>query len=267
MSSSPLTDADRSFYDENGYWVVRKLFDTSDLEIWSRRFLAIVRGEVDPAQDMLVMRDVMVAKGVVEAASREQAVAKIQDFHHDPVLFEGYARHPELLARVEAFVGPDIKSIHNMLINKPPGVDGRHPLHQDLLYFPFRPADRIVATWTALDPCTRENGCLVVVPGSHKGKLRKHDNPDWEYVNYLYVGAEGVGAQTERVYLEMEPGDTVFFHPLLLHGSGRNRTQGFRRAISAHYASATCRFIKGLEPIGTGRPYTLVQGREHEGGI
>ena len=65
----------------------------------------------------------------------------------------------------------------------------------------------------------------------------------------------------------MQPGDTVFFHPLLLHGSGRNRTSGFRRAISAHYASAECRFLPGAKPIGRGRPYTLVRGHAHEGCI
>ena len=42
---------------------------------------------------------------------------------------------------------------------------------------------------------------------------------------------------------------------LLLHGSGRNRTSGYRRAISCHYASATCRYVEGLSPIGKGRPY------------
>jgi phytanoyl-CoA hydroxylase len=154
-----------------------------------------------------------------------------------------------------------------MLINKPPGVDGRHPLHQDLLYFPFRPADRIVASWTALQPCTRDNGCLVVVPGTHKGELLRHENPDWEWINLAYFGAAGVGKHAERLHLEMEPGDTVFFHPILLHGSGQNRTDGFRRAISAHYASASCRFLPGAEPIGGRRPYVLVQGRAHEGCI
>jgi len=47
----------------------------------------------------------------------------------------------------------------------------------------------------------------------------------------------------DRVHLVMEAGDTVFFHPLLIHGSGANRTQGFRKAISCHYASADCNWI------------------------
>jgi len=267
MAAAALSEDQRTRYQEQGYLVVRKLFAESDLETWRRRLAQILDGEVEPARDMLVMKDVMVAKGAVEAESPATATAKIQDFHNDPVLFDGYARHPDLLAWVEALIGPDLKSIHTMLINKPPGVDGRHPLHQDLLYFPFRPADSIVASWTALEPCTRENGCLVVVPGSQHGELLQHENPGWEYVNFLYVGAAGVGSETERVHLEMDSGDTVFFHPKLLHGSGRNRSSGFRRAISCHYASAACRFIPGMEPKTARRPYTLVMGREHPGCI
>ena len=267
MAGTTLSPEERRLYDEQGYLLVRGLFEVAELERFERRFLEIAAGRVPPAPEMLVMRDVMVAKGVVEPGSREEAIAKIQDFHHDEVLFEGYAKSPKLLDQVEAFLGPDIKSVHNMLINKPPGVDGRHPLHQDLLYFPFRPAEAIVASWTAIQRCTRENGCLVVVPGSQRGELLKHERPEWEYVNYLYVGAKGVGPHGGRVHVEMEPGDTLFFHPLLLHGSGQNRTRGFRRAISAHFASARCRYEEGLSPIGKGRPYLLVRGRGHEGCI
>ncbi|MEN8183446.1 MAG: phytanoyl-CoA dioxygenase family protein [Myxococcota bacterium] len=262
-----LSEKDRRHYADRGHLVVPGLFGRDELSRWSERFLAVVEGQVPPAPGMLVMRDVMVAKGAVQPASRPGAIAKIQDFHADPVLYDGYVKHPKLLALVEALLGPDLKSIHTMLINKPPGVDGRHPLHQDLLYFPFRPAEAILATWTALEPCTRENGCLVVVPGSHRGELLSHENPDWEWLNLAYFGAAGVGKHADRVHLEMEPGDTVLFHPLLLHGSGQNRTEGFRRAISAHYASAGCRFLPGAEPIGEHRPYLLVRGQEHEGCI
>ena len=217
-----LSEEQREHYRERGYLIVRELFDESELEIFSKRFLAIVDDEVATAPGMLVMRDVMVVKGAVAPATRAEAIAKIQDLHADPVFFDLYMSNPRLLDWVENFTGPDIKSIHSMLINKPPHVDGRHPLHQDLLYFPFRPADAIVATWTALQHCDRENGCLVVLPGSHKGELLEHENPDWEYLNFAYFGARSVSATSERVHLEMEAGDTVFFHPLLLHGSGRN---------------------------------------------
>jgi len=266
-SPAALLSAERRrFYDANGYWIVRRLFDEHELEAWKDRLADIVEQRVPPAPELLVMRDVMVAKGAASPRERAAAIAKIQDFHNDPVLFEGYSRHPRLLDQVEALIGGDIKSIHSMLINKPPDLDGRHPLHQDLLYFPFRPADSIVASWTALEPCTRENGCLVVVPGSHRGELLAHGNPKWEYLNLGYFGVKDESLRDARRHLEMEPGDTVFFHPLLVHGSGRNRTSGFRRAISTHYASAHCRFLPGLE-TGQRRPYLLVRGSEQPGCI
>ncbi len=56
-------------------------------------------------------------------------------------------------------------------------------------------------------------------------------------------------------------------NPKLLHGSGRNRSGGYGRAISAHFASSTCQYLQGMAPIDGGRPYVLVQGRESEGCI
>ena len=266
MGQELLTADELGHYAAHGYVVRRGLFTPDELEPFVKRFLAIVNEEVPPAPGMTVMRDVMVAKGAVTPGSRAEAIAKIQDFQNDPVLYEGYVKHPRLVDFVEQFTGPDVKSIHTMLINKPPGVDGRHPLHQDLLYFPFRPADRIVATWTALERCTRENGCLVVLPGTHRGELLPHEYPDWEWKNQFYFGVKDVGATEERVHLEMEPGDTAFFHPVLIHGSGQNRTQGFRRAISAHYAAADCRLLPEARATRR-RPYLLVRGREHDDGI
>lgn len=248
-------------YREQGYVVVPGLLPARDLERWLGRLADIVEGRVPPADGMLVMRDVMVAKGAVVPGSRLEAIAKIQDYENDPVL-DSYATHPRVLDCVERFIGHDLLSIHTMLINKPPHVDGRHPLHQDLLYFPFRPADRIVAAWTALEPVTQENGCLVVVPGTHRGELLPHENPpDIEWLNAAYFGVKDAqAARARRVHLEMEPGDTVFFHPVLLHGSGRNRTEGFRRAISAHYAAVDVQWAWTRENFGT-RRYRILRGR------
>ncbi|HKJ25780.1 MAG TPA: phytanoyl-CoA dioxygenase family protein [Myxococcota bacterium] len=266
MSGPHLSDAQIAEYESQGFLVLRGLFEESELETWRKRFAAIVDGEIEPPDDMLVMRDVMVAKGAVAPRTPAEGIAKIQDFHNDPVLFEGFAKHPAVLDLAERFCGPDVKSIHTMLINKPPRVDGRHPLHQDLLYFPFRPEDRIVGISTALERCTRANGCLVVVPGSHKAGLLPHENPEWEWLNLGYFGARGERG-AERVHVEMEPGDTILFHPLLLHGSGRNRSDGFRRMILVHCASAECRYLDGSGPIAGSRPYVLIRGREHEGCI
>lgn len=97
-----------------------------------------------------------------------------------------------------------------------------------------------------MERINRANGCLVVIPGSHKGEFLKHDYPKWEGgVNAMYYGIQDIDVEKANlVHLEMEKGDTVFFHPILIHGSGANRTDGFRKAISCHYAASECKYIE-----------------------
>jgi phytanoyl-CoA hydroxylase len=260
MTKQWITDEMLDDYWKNGFVVVPGLVAEEQLTKWLARLSDIVEGRVEPAEGMLVMKDVMVAKGAVTPGSQMEAIAKIQDYEKDPVL-DSYTTHDPILDCVERIIGRDVQTIHTMLINKPPNVDGRHPLHQDLLYFPFRPADKIVASWTALEPVTKENGCLVVVRGSHRGELLEHENPDWDYLNGGYFGVKNVeGLMDERVHLEMNPGDTVLFHPVILHGSGRNRTQGFRRAISAHYTALDVEWAWNIKETFARRRYRIVRG-------
>ncbi|KAG7173472.1 Phytanoyl-CoA dioxygenase, peroxisomal-like 3 [Homarus americanus] len=94
-----------------------------------------------------------------------------------------------------------------------------------------------------MEKINRDNGCLFVIRGSHKGVLEQHDYPDWENgVNKMYHGVRGYDG-VPKTMLSMEKGDTVFFHPILLHGSGANRTQYYRKAISCHFASSECDYI------------------------
>jgi len=223
--------------------VIQKLVGQDDLDKYITRFTEYATGQRKPRPDLLLQKEVSVKKGALS----EQSLYKIGELYADDCLFS-YCAHPRILDYVEGFVGPNIMAIHTMLINKPPDTgskSSRHPLHQDLHYFPMRPADRIVCAWTAMEDITREKGCLVAVPGSHRGVHLPHDYPDWEGgVNKFYYGIQGYEQQqAARVHLEMGAGDTVFFHPILIHGSGINRTTGFRKAISCHYAPAEADFI------------------------
>jgi len=251
MDNTLLSLEQRQFYEENGYLVVRKLVDSKLLDACKERFIALCDRQI-PWNGMTMMKDVALAK--IKDAKGERVFNKVQDFVYDDVLFQ-YCIYPAVLDYVECFTGPNIRAMHTMLINKPPDPGtktSRHPLHQDLHYFPFRPADHIVCAWTAMERITSENGCLVVLPGSHKGVLLQHDYPNWEDgVNKAYHGVKGYDDHPV-VELPMEKGDTVFFHPILIHGSGMNRTNGFRKAISCHYSSADMQYIdiKGTSQEG-----------------
>jgi phytanoyl-CoA hydroxylase len=241
-----LPAEDLAHYREHGYLLLRGLFAAEAVRRFEARFRELVlEPNLRPAS-LKIVRDVMIAKGAVPAASPLHAVNKLLHFEDDPVLFE-YVTDAKLLGAVRGLAGGPLMSVATNVFNKPPGVDGRHPLHQDLLYFPLRPAEKVVGTWTALQPARRENGCLCILPGSHRGPLHRHAEPDWEHLNRYFFGVEDADRDA-RVHLEMEPGDTLLFHPLLLHGSGRNRSSDFRRAISAHFARVDCDRLPGPSP-------------------
>jgi phytanoyl-CoA hydroxylase len=94
----------------------------------------------------------------------------------------------------------------------------------------------------------RENGCLAVVPGSHlQQRLHEHGYPEFEdgsLNNSGYFGIMDEAVRRGHVHIPMIAGDTLFFHPLLVHGSGVNRSPGFRKAISVHYADAACKYVE-----------------------
>ena len=141
-----LSRSQREFYEKNGFLVIPNLIPPNLIDECRDRFMNIINGEVDSGQ-ILKMKDVSLKDRT--GLPNERIYNKIQDFCWDPILSK-YILYPKVLDYVECFLGPNIRACHTMLINKPPDVgtkSSRHPLHQDLHYFPFRPEDRIVAAW------------------------------------------------------------------------------------------------------------------------
>ncbi|XP_063919037.1 phytanoyl-CoA dioxygenase, peroxisomal-like [Zophobas morio] len=238
-----LSEEQRRFYEVNGYVVIKNNVSEALIDEVSNRLVEICDGKVKGGLMRIVKDPSLKQKGVQGINS----VHKVQDFLYDDILFK-YASDPAVTAVVTSIIGPNITGTHSMLLNKPPDADpgsSLHPVHQDLHAFPFRPADRIVASWTAMEKIDRSNGGLYVVPGSHNLELQLHDYFE-DFKNTLYFGVKGFD-HLPKAYLEMEKGDTVFFHPLILHGSGPNFTKRFRKAISCHYADSNCSFfdVKG----------------------
>ncbi len=135
------------------------------------------------------------------------------------------------------FDGVEPVAAQTMYYFKPPGARGQ-ALHQDNLYLLVTPGTCIGA-WTAMDICDEQNGCMLVVPGSHRGNLVcNQDGADLkQYFNSNHVP---VPKGMKVVPVRMQPGDTLFFHGSLIHGSGPNRhPTRFRRSFIGHYAAGS----------------------------
>jgi phytanoyl-CoA hydroxylase len=129
-----------------------------------------------------------------------------------------------------------VKAMQSMLFLKPPGLPGQ-AWHQDERYIPTR--DRsLLGAWIALDDATIENGCLWVLPGSHRmGYLhptRDHGRPDEFDPSEEAFGFD----DRDAVPVEAKPGDVIFFNGYLLHRSLKNRSTGTRRSLVNHYMNA-----------------------------
>ncbi|XP_057659407.1 phytanoyl-CoA dioxygenase, peroxisomal-like isoform X2 [Diorhabda carinulata] len=238
-ADSKFTDWQKDFYEQNGYIIIKDNINYELIDELNQRFIDICEGNAEDAKCQIIKDPILKKKG----AKGEFVVNKLQEITYDPILSK-YSSEKSLLDVVENIIGPNITAVHSMLINKPPDSEpdiSKHPLHQDLHYFPFRPAHKIVGSWTAMQKVDESNGCLYVVPGSHKSPLYKHEYPKGSN-NALYHGITGKEHLPRKLVI-LEKGDTVFFHPLILHGSGPNMTKNFRRAISVHFADSNCQFI------------------------
>ena len=133
-------------------------------------------------------------------------------------------------------------AVQTMLYFKPAGGRGQ-ALHQDQFYLRVRPGT-CMAAWMALDPCDEENGCLRVVPGSHKWPVLCTTKADTEQSFTDVTVPIPEGQRVEPVI--MQPGDVLFVHGCLVHGSYPNTSKDrFRRALIGHYIAGEAEQVGG----------------------
>lgn len=263
---SSLSDSQVAEYHDQGFVIVPGVLDDDEIDRYRGRAREIALGDVPPEATKRLVRDVYYARGGgVLPEDPERALWKILNpDRFDPVMAE-CLRFPRVLDAAETLLGSDILAFLMMFIYKPPGVpQSVHPFHQDAVFFPFSPQASCVGVWIPLDRVSEENGTLCVVPGSHRMDVRKHEVRDG--INFGAVAAEGVEGNDQfheaSVAMEMSPGDCLLFNTRLLHRSGGNRTDGHRRVITLHLASARCRPTgPSISEFG----FALVRGRVYEG--
>lgn len=174
------------------------------------------------------------AKSLPSARRPEEQVSKVFRLHRDTVFAE-FAHDDRVLDVVAELIGPAIDVFLSQFIFKNPGAYGQ-PWHQDSYYFPFEP-DHQVGVWLAVTEATLANGCLWVLPGSHREPVHEHvpdRRADSQYGYVEIVDHDMSGA----VPVLMDPGDLLVFDSHLMHRSTDNESDGIRAAMVYHYSPA-----------------------------
>ncbi len=223
MSAYRMSDDDFKNYSEDGFIIVRSLFDAGEMEL--------LREAVQVDRDL--------AEAAYEVKDREGGTAKIalwQGAGDD--LYGLVARSHRIVDTMERLLGGEVYHWHSKMTIKDPYTGGAWEWHQDYGYwynygclYPY-----LASCMIAVDRMTKENGCLEVLKGSHHmGRLEHGVN--------VQLGADmervEVAMKTlERVHCELEIGDGIFFHCNLLHSSGQNKSSQPRRAFLCCYNAA-----------------------------
>jgi ectoine hydroxylase-related dioxygenase (phytanoyl-CoA dioxygenase family) len=160
---------------------------------------------------------------------------------HDPLFLE-YMQRPifrQICTRVLG-AGTPVACFRAMFMNKPAHKGTFLPWHQDRWTALDR--DPLITLWTALDPATKANGCVQVIPGSHRLGIINKQNPS----GFLTKDQMAEFCRPEKaVYLELAAGEAMLLHNWLLHASDVNQTDIPRRAFSVCYMDAQTRSSNG----------------------
>lgn len=251
-----LSEAQWHQYEREGYLRLGTLLNADDLAALQRRIDEIMLGKAAVDYDRMLMQlDSATGKyndaGVQSRGFKGATLAyrKIQDLEFD-ALFLAYLQRPifrEICARVYG-EATSIAAFRAMFMNKPANQGTYLPWHQDRWSHLDR--DPLITVWTALDPATKENGCVQIIAGSHRLGLLNPDHPSG-FVSEEQ--AEQLLAEYPVVHLEMEPGEAVLLHNWLLHASDVNRSPVSRRAFSVCY-------MDGRTQAKNGERYSVVFG-------
>ena len=171
-------------------------------------------------------------KPTEDPKSIEDEISKLFRIHSRGI-FNEFINNEVLCDILEDILGPNVDCFLSQFIFKNPGAWGQ-PWHQDSSYFPFDREPQVGA-WLATSEATLENGCLVILPGSHKEHLHEHLPDDRKGSNYGYTEIKDHDFSQETP-MTLNTGDLLLFHSFLMHKSYDNNSQARRTAMVYHFA-------------------------------
>lgn len=224
MAKEPLTAEQLAAYRRDGYLLAKGYFHPDEIEMLKRA------AKEDRALD----------EHAFSRGDGEGGRVRLSLWNHPGDSIYGiFARCERVVNAAEQILEGEVYHYHSKMIMKDARVGGAWAWHQDYGYWYQNGvlAPLLVSVFIAVDPATRENGCLQVIAGSHElGR-----------VDHVLTG-EQAGADLERVrailerlplvHVEMEPGDALFFHANLLHRSDRNTSEQPRWSMICCYNAA-----------------------------
>ncbi|MCD9189226.1 MAG: phytanoyl-CoA dioxygenase family protein [Pyrinomonadaceae bacterium] len=230
------------FFRENGFLILRGLLEPEDVNNMKEAVLRIIDGFDDGIR----------SRSNVQRLKNRVTVQIQQLYQANPLIAE-FIKHPKLgeIASVLMNDTPEVRLWHDQVIYKPAKTGGPVAWHQDYFYWQHTDAPDMVTAWCALSEVTEENGCMYVVPGSHRfGMLENRYLADDHELEYIFACLpEEAKNRSVKIPLILEPGDVTFHHPLLIHGSYNNDSDKDRLGYIMHFFPKHLRYLEKFDTL------------------
>lgn len=263
-----LTAKQQEFFEENGYLPYGRILSDEEIQALCQRSEDIAAGRRPLIPARYIQLEAAFRDGQDTTAPRIDMIRKMTYLCYHDDLFEAVARKAAIVDVIEDLLGPNIKLYTDQLMMKPRFNGTVTDWHQDSVAWPMFAPQNHVSCWLALDDATVENGCMTVIPGSHKwGPIAR------EYKERFLAMPQ----LTDPVAVELKAGHCMFHHGLNFHRTGANITPHRRRGLALHYIAAETMYLDivdeahRLQVEGTPRrektPFMHIRGKEFPGRV
>ena len=263
-----LTEDQKTFFEENGYLPYERVLSDEEVAQLRERSEAIIARRVDHVPERYIQLEGAFRNSPNADEDRLDQVRKMTHLCYFDDLFEAVARNPEIVDVIEDLLGPNIKFYCDQLMMKPRFNGTITHWHQDSVAWPQFAPQGHVSCWVALDDATVENGCMTVLPGSHKWGPIERDRKE------AFLESTSI---PDPMPVEVKAGHCMFHHGLNFHRTGANPTPNRRRGLALHYLRSETLYLGARDEenrlvMECGKPpgefrFMLIRGKEFEGRV
>ncbi|MDE2775995.1 MAG: phytanoyl-CoA dioxygenase family protein [Chloroflexota bacterium] len=226
-----VTDADIEAFHTLGFMVIHNAIDRAAIEAGR----AAIHDLILSHDNDNIMVESVVGERFFELPDEERldSVRKMMPVVPFDTRMQAASENAALLDLLGRIMGERADLSQDQAMLKPPRIGREKPWHQDMAYFDYPTETTIVGAWIALDEASAENGCMMVIPGSHRdGPMPHWTRRDWQICDTdVRLG--------EIAAVPLPPGGCLLFHCLLHHGTPPTRSNRRRWALQFHYCPAS----------------------------
>lgn len=236
-------DTELAQFERDGYVIVRGLAPVATVA--QLRAVALTHlAEPRPPVEYETDTQYPGAPPSIDAPGGRTVRRLLQAYARDAV-FREWALSPLLAVRLRQLLGAQVElsqAHHNCIMTKNPAYSSVTNWHRDIRYWSFEKPE-LVSVWLALGEEHHKNGCLLLLPGSHRMEFRREQLDEAQFLRPEL--AENQTLLRTQTGAELHAGDVLFFHCRLFHAAGHNQTAETKLSVVHTYHAADNRPLAG----------------------